>query len=194
MHLLLHCYRCLHRSLLMACILNYLDSAGGLPSIHNPNCKLENNPYYSFNITRETDIRITVKQHEKFEKINKNKNENVQFIESEYDERNDSTVDFIPDKELNEDENVVEESFINKKYMNNYHPFSIFIIKSDSIKRLKSLKKDDVICSTGLCKSVGTQRLYASLLPGLYMILIPTYTAGMEGYFEISLAANMRYI
>ena len=39
------------------------DSAGGLPSIHNPACILENNPHYSFRIHRPSDFRITVIQY-----------------------------------------------------------------------------------------------------------------------------------
>jgi hypothetical protein len=39
-----------------------LDSAGGLPSRHNPGCILENNPHYSLRIFRPTDLRITVTQ------------------------------------------------------------------------------------------------------------------------------------
>lgn len=40
-----------------------MDSAGGLPSTHNPACILENNPHYSFRIHRPSDFRITVIQY-----------------------------------------------------------------------------------------------------------------------------------
>ncbi len=40
-----------------------IDSAGGLPTKHNPGCVLENNPYYSFRINRPTDFRISVTQY-----------------------------------------------------------------------------------------------------------------------------------
>lgn len=40
-----------------------MDSAGGLPSNHNPACILENNPHYSFRIHRPSDFRITVIQY-----------------------------------------------------------------------------------------------------------------------------------
>jgi hypothetical protein len=39
-----------------------IDSAGGLPSRHNPGCVLENNPFYYIRIYRPTDLRITVSQ------------------------------------------------------------------------------------------------------------------------------------
>lgn len=39
-----------------------LDSAGGLPSRFNPGCVLENNPFYSLNVYRPTDVKITVMQ------------------------------------------------------------------------------------------------------------------------------------
>ena len=39
-----------------------VDTAGGLPHKHNPGCILENNPHYSLNIHRPTDVRITVSQ------------------------------------------------------------------------------------------------------------------------------------
>jgi hypothetical protein len=38
------------------------DTAGGLPSMLNPYCKLENNPHYQLNINRPTDLRITIAQ------------------------------------------------------------------------------------------------------------------------------------
>lgn len=39
-----------------------IDTAGGLPTLHNPGCILENNPHYSLRIYRPSEIRITVKQ------------------------------------------------------------------------------------------------------------------------------------
>jgi hypothetical protein len=41
---------------------NLPDTAGGLPSKHNPGCVLENNPYYSLIINRPTEIRLTLTQ------------------------------------------------------------------------------------------------------------------------------------
>lgn len=41
---------------------NLPDTAGGLPSKHNPGCVLENNPYYSLVINRPTEIRLTLTQ------------------------------------------------------------------------------------------------------------------------------------
>jgi hypothetical protein len=39
-----------------------IDTAGGLPSVDNPGCVLENNPHYSLKIHRPTDIRVEVSQ------------------------------------------------------------------------------------------------------------------------------------
>ena len=39
-----------------------VDTSGGLPNKHNPTCILENNPHYSLNVYRPTDICITVSQ------------------------------------------------------------------------------------------------------------------------------------
>jgi len=39
-----------------------LDSAGGLPTLHNPGCVLENNPFYSLRVNRPTDFRLSVTQ------------------------------------------------------------------------------------------------------------------------------------
>jgi hypothetical protein len=41
---------------------NLPDTAGGLPSKHNPGCVLENNPFYSLVINRPTEIRLTLTQ------------------------------------------------------------------------------------------------------------------------------------
>ena len=40
----------------------HLDTAGGLPTKHNPACVLENNPHFSLLINRPTETRITVSQ------------------------------------------------------------------------------------------------------------------------------------
>jgi hypothetical protein len=39
-----------------------IDTAGGMPTIHNPGCVLENNPHYTLHVFRTTDIRIVVTQ------------------------------------------------------------------------------------------------------------------------------------
>jgi hypothetical protein len=39
-----------------------IDTAGGLPTTHNPGCILENNPHYTLNLHRTTDLRIVVTQ------------------------------------------------------------------------------------------------------------------------------------
>jgi hypothetical protein len=39
-----------------------IDTAGGLPSVDNPGCMLENNPHYSLKIHRPTEIKIEVSQ------------------------------------------------------------------------------------------------------------------------------------
>lgn len=41
---------------------NLPDTAGGLPSKHNPGCVLENNPFYSLIISRPTELRLTLTQ------------------------------------------------------------------------------------------------------------------------------------
>ncbi|KAF0776280.1 hypothetical protein AaE_000020, partial [Aphanomyces astaci] len=41
------------------------DSASGLPTRHNPDCTLENNPHYSLGVTRPTEVIITVTQVDK---------------------------------------------------------------------------------------------------------------------------------
>lgn len=38
------------------------DTAGGLPSVQNSKCKLEDNPHYQLRISRPTDLRITLAQ------------------------------------------------------------------------------------------------------------------------------------
>ncbi|RQM26809.1 hypothetical protein B5M09_000746 [Aphanomyces astaci] len=41
------------------------DTASGLPTRHNPDCTLENNPHYSLGVTRPTEVIITVTQVDK---------------------------------------------------------------------------------------------------------------------------------
>jgi hypothetical protein len=92
-----------------------------------------------------------VKQHENFK--SKNVDSYTEYNDKsdrnivEYNDESDRSI-HISGKDLNGGDHN-EEIFINKKYVNNYHPFSVYIIKSNSIHRSKELKKDDVICSTG---------------------------------------------
>lgn len=127
-----------------------LNSAGGLPSKHNPGCILENNPHYSLRIHRPTDLNITVTQF------------NAKGVRSL----------FTP------------------------VPFAILVVQNDHpdvAKRLTSLRREDVLYSSGEPKLAKTQSLYvSSIKPGLYMVLVGAYLAGMEGHFSVSIRSNYR--
>jgi len=41
-----------------------IDTCGGLPSVDNPGCILENNPFFSLRIYRPTDIRLSISQRD----------------------------------------------------------------------------------------------------------------------------------
>jgi hypothetical protein len=127
-----------------------LDSAGGLPSRHNPGCILENNPHYSLKIYRPTDLRITVAQVK------------------------------LP----------------GVRGALKIQPFSIIVVRNEHPTiptRLSSLKKEDVVYSTGEPKYEKIQNLYINAAdPGLYMVLVGVYIAGMEGHFELSVFSNYR--
>lgn len=126
------------------------DSAGGLPSRHNPACILENNPHYSLRIFRPTDLRITVTQYQP----------------------KDVRTALKP------------------------QPFSVIVVRNAHPTvpmRLKTLKKEDVLYSTGEPKAEKTLNLYINDLgPGLYMVLVGAYVAGMEGRFQFSILSNYR--
>jgi hypothetical protein len=46
-----------------------VDTSGGLPSVDNPGCILENNPHYSLKIYRPTEIRLQVSQSDSRGKV-----------------------------------------------------------------------------------------------------------------------------
>ena len=127
-----------------------IDCAGGLPTRHNPSCVLENNPFYSLQIFRPTDLRIGVNQF---------------------------------DAKGNKSNFVVQ-------------PFSIFLVKNPQQHtpvRLEKLNKEDIVAFTGPPKKEKLQYLYVnSLSPGLYIVLVACYLAGMEGRFTISLLSNYK--
>jgi hypothetical protein len=127
-----------------------LDSAGGLPSRHNPGCVLENNPHYSLRIHRPTDLHITVTQY------------NPKAVRGMFEPL----------------------------------PFTILVVRNehpDVPKRLTSLKKENVVYSTGEPQAMKTQSIYISgIRPGLYMVLVGAYLAGMEGSFNITMVSNYR--
>jgi hypothetical protein len=127
-----------------------IDTAGGLPTKHNPACVLENNCHFSMRVNRPTDLRITVTQADSRGKANE----------------------------------VVQ-------------PFSIFIVKNSHPEvpaRLQSLSKENVVSFSEEPKFERTQHLYATLKPGLFIILIAPYMTGMEGNFTVTLLSNYKTV
>eukprot|EP01038_Epipyxis_sp_PR26KG_P011932 gene11932-15972_t len=75
----------------------------------------------------------------------------------------------------------------------NPHPSIMMILRNShpSIPmRIQDINKEDVMYSTGEPRASKTLSLYGTLQPGLYMILIATYIAGMEGSFRVNLISN----
>jgi hypothetical protein len=125
-----------------------IDTAGGLPTKHNPGCMLENNPQYTLVIDRPTELRISVSQ-------------------SDSRGRPNQTV----------------------------HPFSILVCKNAHPKvptRVQELTKENLVISTTEPKPERERVVYANLMPGIYVIIVATYVAGMEGNFTISLLSNYK--
>jgi hypothetical protein len=124
-----------------------VDSAGGLPTQHNPNCVLENNPHYLFRVSRPTDFRISVTQF-----TSKGRSQLV------------------------------------------VHPFCVMVVRSPDPTmgmRLEQLHKEEVLYSSGEPVAERTVNVYGSgLQPGLYVVLVAAYVAGMEGNFKISVLSN----
>ena len=125
-----------------------IDTAGGLPTRHNPGCMLENNPQYTLMIDRPTEIRISVSQSDSRGRPNP----------------------------------VV-------------HPFSILLCKNGHPKvptRVQELTKENLVISTSEPKAERERVVYANLMPGIYVVIVATYVAGMEGNFTISVLSNYK--
>ena len=58
--------------------------------------------------------------------------------------------------------------------------------------RLRSITRENVLFYSGFPKAERTQHLYATLMPGLYVILVAPYISGMEGIFTMSLLSNYK--
>jgi hypothetical protein len=58
--------------------------------------------------------------------------------------------------------------------------------------RLTELSKENIVAYSGECKAEVTAHLYATLTPGMYIILIPPYAAGLEGNFTLKVMSNYR--
>merc|ERR1719453_3037704 len=56
--------------------------------------------------------------------------------------------------------------------------------------RVQELTKDNVITDTGQPVRDREFNLYASLSPGVYVLLVGTYVAGMEGQVNITVMSN----
>eukprot|EP01039_Chlorochromonas_danica_P003213 gene3212-3519_t len=127
-----------------------LNSAGGLPSRHNPACILENNPHYSLRIHRPTDLQITVTQ-------------------------------CLP-------------AGVRQKLI--IQPFAILLVRNDHsevARRITRLRREDVVASSGEPQELKSQTVFVSgLRPGLYVLLVAAYVAGMEGHFQVTLTSNYR--
>jgi hypothetical protein len=124
-----------------------IDTAGGLPSVDNPGCILENNPFYSLKIHRPTDVRLSV---------------------SQTDSRGKASGETVP--------------------------FSVYILKCplDAPQRLSSMTREDIVSQLPDVSAARERSLYASLKPGMYMVLVGSYVSGLEGKFSISISSNYR--
>jgi len=75
-------------------------------------------------------------------------------------------------------------------------PFAIFVVKNTHAfipQRLTELKHNDIVFSTGIPRYEKTLHLYVNnIKPGLYVILVATYIAGMEGNFQLNVLSNFR--
>ena len=124
------------------------NTAGGLPSRHNPGCRLENNPHYKLVIHRPTEIRLTL---------------------SQTDTRGVARGEVLP--------------------------AAIYICRSSHPTmpmRLKTLNRDNVVFYSGTPKKERTQHLYATMKPGMYVVMVGAYVAGMEGIFSLSILSNYK--
>lgn len=77
----------------------------------------------------------------------------------------------------------------------NVHPFTLMIVKNPhptTPMRLQSLSKENVVVSLPEPKAERTQHLYATLKPGLYIVLVATYVKELEGNFTVTLLSNYR--
>jgi hypothetical protein len=76
------------------------------------------------------------------------------------------------------------------------HPAAIFICSlpegETQPKRINELTKENIVDSSGEAKAVRTQTMYARLMPGLYMLLAPTYIAGCTGFFDCIIQSNYK--
>ena len=125
-----------------------IDTCGGLPSVDNPGCILENNPFFSLKIYRPTDIRLTISQR---------------------DSRGKSSGESLP--------------------------FAAYICKSpdrNHAARLTEMRREDIVVQMSDVNNDRERSLYASLKPGLYVVLVGTYVANMEGKFSVTLSTNYR--
>ena len=58
--------------------------------------------------------------------------------------------------------------------------------------RLKTLNRDNVVFYSGTPKKERTQHLYATMKPGMYVVMVGAYVAGMEGIFSLSILSNYK--
>ena len=73
------------------------------------------------------------------------------------------------------------------------HPFALYICRNRDERqpaRVGYLHKENVVATTGAARRERTQHLYASLSPGLYVIVVPTHMYGCQGHFRVDVIAN----
>ena len=74
-------------------------------------------------------------------------------------------------------------------------PAAIYICHSPHSKvalRLKKIDRDDIVAYSGTARANRTIHLYASLKPGLYVVLVGTYVREMESNFTLTLLTNWK--
>lgn len=172
-----------------------MDTAGGLPTKHNPECILENNPHYTLRIHRCAEpigdhflvahVRLTTRKFPP----NANRPTELRIMLSQTDSRGIAQTNIHPIAFF-----VVRPNVPGRR--NRVNVSMVLVGKATSCGGLtvallmQELSNDNVVASSGLPRVERTVDCFTSLQPGLYIILCTAYIAGLEGPFTLSVTSN----
>lgn len=158
------------------------STAAGLPTKHNPDCKLWLNPQFSLRIDRPTDICLTLTQSLPNVTMHNNPQPVALYIVAvDTQEVVLGTVRGLPD-----DAPEAEK----RAFAGLGHETGVGGSGSTKARRVRALTNTNVVKHSGKPQRLREMTVYATLQPRMYTILVAPYQRGMEGPFTLKAWTN----
>ena len=186
-------------------------TAAGLPSRHNPSCKIQSNPQFSLRITRPTDVSINISQSLPDLALDNDPHPIAVYVVSTRAVRK-GLKPYVPHTSLanidlgvtvdGEDDDLDTRGETTDRQQERLRVLDSLgrenkharrgggEVLMGKAQRVRALTNANVVASSGQPVRKREIQLYATLQPGMYTILVAAYQKGMEGPFTLTLHSN----